>query len=501
MAVLGALAILLVSKVLGAAALFERPGELTIPAAANVYVAKRVQEGGVVYGDWRERPHVAAWYGPALYLPPGYIGRWIDADVHDLFMIGRWISLLSVVGTAGLIAWMISVRWAVHPLIAAGMVLAFVTCDELLQRYDFSFRPDAPACLFTMLGLALLVRSDRPASLYGSVFVFLLAFLYKQTAIAGPPAVVAWLWLTGRQRQAGSYAGLTAALFIGTVVLLGLVTSGRYYLNTVDALKGNVALVNVPFMLFKAAETAVLPLALTAFVVAVQWSRREWRLETILFASSLVLAAVGTYRDGSGLYYYMLPVAVGCVLCGRQLGQWWQERSRVPVAATALTISLALAAVRYVPQATFRLVELPQRWRAFEQCDQQHRLRADFYRQLAEYLNSLDGPVLCQFNTMGLYCPRSIMIDTFTFTTMADVKVFDDRPLIAQIRQGQVAAIVFNPKVTPQYQSTDMFSRRWIEAMKGRYRQINIPRLSAARVYLPISRTGTGTTDLLGAPG
>ncbi len=485
-AAFGALCVLLAVKLLTTATRFERPGEMTWPATANVYVARRVQQGGAVYGDWRERPHVPAWYGPALYLPVAHIGRWIDGNEHDLFIIGRWISLLSVLGTAGLIVWLLQVQWPVPRAIAVMMGLVFVTADAVLADLDISFRPDAPTCFLTVLGLALAVCAGGPSYLYGSAVAFLLAFLYKQSSVIGPPAVVLWLWLSGRRAQATHYAALTVVLFVGVVFLLGTITSGRYFLNAVEALKGNATLENVPMLMLKAARLAVLPMTVACFAIFVDASRWKRDLVAILFVFTLLLAVAGTYRDGSDIYYYMLPLAIACLLSGRALGRWFEQRSTASAAAVAFTLSIALAAVRYVPEATHRLAELPDRCREFSQRRQANRARADFFSRLADYLNGLSGPVLCQFNTMGVHCPHSILIDTLTFTSMADVGVFDDQPLIDQIRQGRVAAIVLNPRATGRYQSTDMFSRRWREAMVGRYGRVKVPGLEVAHIYRPI---------------
>jgi hypothetical protein len=487
--VFAALTVLLFAKALAVGTLLHKPGEQTWPAAANAYVARRVQHGGELYGDWRLRPHVVAWYGPALYLPVAYIGRWLGSDVQGLYMIGRWISLLSTVGTCLLIVGALRTRPAAHPAIAVMMAMVFATADPILARFDISFRADAPACFLTMLGLVLMIRSERPSALYGSVLVFLLAVLYKQSALAGPAAAVLWLWLSGRRRRSAHYAILAPALLAGTAIAMNFGTGGRYFLNTVEGLRGNGTVFALPFMLSEVARPAILPFALTFYVLAVETAERRWRLMTVAFAVSLVMTIASTYRDGSSVNYYMPALAMACVASGRQLGRWWAERSVSPVAAAAWTLVMMLAAVRYVPEAALDLAEAPERWQGFCQRGEQHREMADFLKRLADYLNGRRGPVLCQFNDMGLLCPGSIMIDPFTFTSMADVGVFDDRPLIEQIRRGEVAAIVFDRKAPRSYQATDFFSRRWQQAMDRRYELVY--RDQRAEIYCPIRPSGS----------
>ena len=119
---------------------------VTWSASTNVYVTRRVQNGGPIYGDCWTRPHVASWYGPLLYLPPAVIGRWIDADEHGLFMVGRWISLISTVGTVGVIIWLLRVQWSAPTAIAVAAGLMFMVADDVLQRLEMSIRADADWC-------------------------------------------------------------------------------------------------------------------------------------------------------------------------------------------------------------------------------------------------------------------------------------------------------------------------------------------------------------------
>jgi hypothetical protein len=486
-AALGALCILAAVKVLWIATIIEKPGEMTYPAGANAYIARRVQQGGVLYGDWRRRPHMLTIYGPLLYLPAAWIGRWVNADAQGICMIGRWISLAATLATAGLIVSMVGHRPAGHLFFGVLMGLVFFTCDEVITSADMCFRPDAPACLLMLLGLSLVVSFQRPATLYASLVFFLLAFLYKQSSVAGPPAVALWLWLSGQRGRAIRYGFLAVVAFLGTFVLLEVLTGGAYSLNTVKALKGNTGLRNIPTILNTVAVPAVLPLTAALYVLGVEMTARKWQPLTIAFAFSLVLSVASTYRDGSGENYYIPVLATACVLCGQQLARWWRQGKAVPAAAAGLTIAMMLAAVRYVPDASLRVAELPARRQGFRHRDAQYRDIAGFLRQLTDYLNTIQGPVLSQYNDVALYCPHSIMTDTFTFTSMADAGTFDDRALIDQIRRKQIAAIVLDGKPEKTYQGTEFVSRRWLQAMEGRYELVK--RFKSAEVYRPIGRS------------
>lgn len=349
-----ALLILLVAKILATATLFAYPGEVSWTSAMNVYVARRVMDGGEIYADWRERPHVVALYGPLLYAVPAYVGRVIGADEERLFLIGRWISLMSAVGTAGLIVCVLRARLSVNLMIAGAMGLLFFTTDSVLFQFDMTFRADAPRCFFLMLGLTMAVGGGRTPALLASLIAFLIAFLYKQSAIAGPISVVLLLWLSGRRKGAVYYGLLCAVCFGGVVALLEAITDGRFLLNTLVGLKGNTTLHNIPSLLAKVSGGLLLPATVALFAVAEAWFRWEWNLVTILFPVTLILAAVSTYRDGAGPGYYIVPLATACVACGWQLDQWFQNRASSPAASAALTVTLLAAAVTYVPKKAVR---------------------------------------------------------------------------------------------------------------------------------------------------
>ncbi len=471
----GALAILLIVKALILMTFLAKPGEQTAPAAANAYVARRVQQGGALYADWRQRPHVPSWYGPALYLPVAYLGRWMGSDVQGLYMIGRWISLVATLGTAGLIVWMGRRDRSVPASLCTMMAVVFFISDEVFARFDMSFRADAPACFFTILGLSLWVCLKGKIPRYGSAAAFLVAFLYKQSSVIGPASVVLWLWLNGRRKDALTHAAITGGAIVGAWGFLELITHGQYSLNTVQALKGNTTLRAIPFMFFEIVRPSIVPMTLAVYATVVEWSRRQWNLLTIALVLSVVLTAASTYRDGSSVNYYMPSLAIACALAAGQLGQWWQALSAdrssrtAGIGAALCVLALSLGILRYVPEACMRLVEMPVRAQMFQQRDQQQKAFADLIRNLSAYLNGLHGPVLCQFNDMVLHCPRSVLVDTCTFTSMADVGAFDDRPLIEDIRQGRIEAIVIDRKAPRMYQSTEFFSRRWYQAMDRRY--------------------------------
>ncbi len=488
--VLCALIVLVGAKVLELWRGFEHAQGVATREAATLYVARRVQEEGSLFGNWREVPHVVTWHGPVLYLAAGYIGRCTDATSEDLLAIGRSISLIASLGTVGLLVWLLRAHWAVSLPIALAAGMAYLAIGGGLSGLDYAFCPDAPGCFLSLLGAAFVLRSERPAFLYVSVFVFLLAFFCKQLSLAGPPAVALWLWVEGRHRCAICYAAVSAAVFVAAVGVVNSCTDGRYWLNNVEALKGNLNLYWAPYFLRQAIKVARLPLALGLLAAALDWLQGPRRFPAVFFLLSLAVTTVGVRSDGLWVGYHMPALAMACLLGGRQLGDWWKERLSLPVANVALTLALVLGTISYVPEAVLTVARLPVSWRRFEKRQQDRQAQTESMRIASEYLERLSGPVLCEDNTIALRCPPSIMIDAFAFGNMARAGVFDDRRLIQDIRQGRLAAIVLTARGPGRSQAQIGLSLRWRRAMKDRYRQVRLPGVKGVEIHRPVGYLG-----------
>jgi len=488
-AIFASLSILLSAKALRTVVLFDWPGQLRTGSAGCVYVARRVQQGEQIYCDWQDRPHVIAIYGPAQYVPVGYIGRWLNADTQGLYAIGRWISVLATAGTVTLIIGLARRKGAAQMPIAVMAGLFYLTGDIVLDRFDIAFRPDSPVCFFTLLGLAMLVRPNAPSSQYASVFVFLCAFLFKQSSVAGPAAAVLWLWLGGRRQEAIRYGTLALGVFVCTVAALDIATGGKYLLNTFIGLQAKTTFSNIPLILGQFLTCAIVPILVSLYAIGLQYSRREWQLSSILLILLTLSSAASCYRDGGWMYYYMPSHAVACVIFGQYVGEWWRQRRSQSAVAARLTLLLLLTAVVYVPAAFLAASRLPQRWQTFTQRSWKQERHSRLIANLTDYLNASDGPVFCQFGDVSLGCPKSILIDTFYFSSMSDVGVFDDSALVEDLRQGRLAAIVLKPKHPKRLGSTWTLNARWIHAASERYQQVDVPGLTGALVYLPVEQT------------
>ncbi|MCC7292172.1 MAG: hypothetical protein IT449_08955 [Phycisphaerales bacterium] len=140
------------------------------------------------------------------------------------------------------------------------------------------------------------------------------------------------------------------------------------------------------------------------------------------------------------------------------------ERLAAALMRLMVTASLLALLVRQAPQAPSLIERALTRHGG-------HGQREFMLTTLGRKLNALDAPVFSEDGTLNLYLDRPVMLDSLTFSGLADVGVFDDGPLVEMIRTDRVAAFVLRFPLegeTPRYQSTARVRKEWIEAMRER---------------------------------
>ncbi|MFQ5413610.1 MAG: hypothetical protein ACE5E6_04040 [Phycisphaerae bacterium] len=488
----GMLAIPTAGRVLRIVADFPSAVELTYPASVDVYVAREFQHGRPIYRDFREPPHVPALYGPLLYVAPGVVARLVAADELGIFKIGRAMCLLSTAGA------LVIVGVLVYRYFGAGwwitlLMVGLLATAKIMWPWGMSFRADAPELFLDLAGLAIFMRWKHDQRRYAAVAAFVLAFAFKQSAVVGPVAVVLSMWLGGRRRDALWFAGVAAAAYGGAFLVMNALTDGLYFMNGYRGMAANVTPGNLATVVAGGALVKCgAPLALGAVGALRSWQTRRPDVVSVFFALAFLAACAGTVRDGSGDNYFIKPLALACILGGREIARWLGrcdaatggELSGCTAHADATTatdaaarrssapaiVALLFLLVYVTPPAAARLVvgygglmDRVAGRRALSDA------QLAFLRGSAARLDALGGPVVCEDASLALYCRNALMMDTLTLTGLADQGVFDDTAVVAMIRSRTLAAVVLKRPLARgevrKYQSTDWVRRAWLDAM------------------------------------
>jgi hypothetical protein len=187
------------------------PFDAHFAESAMVHFAWRVQHGVSLYPDWESYPYVANFYAPLSFVITGLSGRALATDIRGLYLVGRGVSVLSVLATSVVLGLVLRRRYGVFPAVF-GMLLSLGGCP--LHAAGVITRPDA---LAEFLGLAgfFLAEGRRPGTGIAACLLLYLAAMTKQTTLVYVGAAALGLCLDDRARRALMlFAGVTSTLLI-----------------------------------------------------------------------------------------------------------------------------------------------------------------------------------------------------------------------------------------------------------------------------------------------
>ena len=201
-----------------AVACLPSPLEVFHLEAKMVLLAYRVQVGAALYPEWRDYPHVANFFGPVYFVLVGLLGAATDADIPDLFRIGRGVTFASGLVTTLILGLVLGGRYG-RGAGVAGAVLSLGASP----MYGFSamVRPDLMAETLGLGGFFLSGHRTRAGRVAG-VALLALAILTKQTAVVFLVAAAIAPAVEGDWRRAWGVLGGGLALLFALVVAITL---------------------------------------------------------------------------------------------------------------------------------------------------------------------------------------------------------------------------------------------------------------------------------------
>lgn len=165
---------------------------------------------GTWYGDFRQYPHLGVHYPP--------LGLWLLAhiikplDLLQQIPAGRLLAFIAYSAATVLMALAVG-----NTSIADRRRMAFLALAAGVSTIHFhAFAPlflmDPFALVFTWAGMFLMTMTPAPLRTAGAILSFLIAFNIKQTQVAAPLAVAAWLWLSNDRRRLPFLLGMAAGV-------------------------------------------------------------------------------------------------------------------------------------------------------------------------------------------------------------------------------------------------------------------------------------------------
>lgn len=439
--------------------------ELDYGEAPLIDQAVRLTTGEPIYRvDLSTAPYTISNY------PPGYIAA-LAAFVPwtgPAFWPGRLVSTASALTTALLIGLMLHHTTGDR---IAGVVGGFLFLAwPYVALWSGLARIDHLALALSIGGLSVLVRWPRASwSLWvGGLFLVAAIFTRQSYALAAPAAACVWLWSAAGFKRAlilGAWvAGLTAVLF----GVLNAATAGGFFLHIVSANVNAFFWETVNYRALQIWELAGILVVLGVVSLGVI---RRWNPLYALAAPYLigaVASAVTIGKTGSNVNYLLEFCAalalVGGIAVAVARRQPWQ------LAQAAVWVALALQATSLFRETTlFFPGELPARLHQGADLD-----------RLAEVVREAKGPVLAD-EQMGMItlAGQRLMLQPFEMTQLQVAGLWDEQPLLDDIRAGKFALILLYD--VPWLK--DRWTPGMFDAIDDAYRLSDV--LANNRVYVP----------------
>jgi hypothetical protein len=427
-------------------------------------------------------------YSPDFSTPPYTV-----ANYPPLFHLAQ-VPFAWLFGPAYWYGRAMSIASALAAAVLAGLILRRLTGDRaaavvggltLLAIPYLSFwsvldRVDTLALALSLGGLCAVVcqPDSRRGLLLGAALLVAGAFTRQTNGLAAPLAACAWLWLTGRRRQAFTLAGLAGAGGAAVFALLDLATQGGFHRHIVAA---NVNPFHLSVLIAHLAQlitrawplilAAGLYLALDPLARRTPVAPRAWPLVApYLLGAAAVAVTIG--KEGSNVnYLYELSAAL-CLAAGAAVARL-DGRPWLRVAALALLAAQVYGlahwhATAYAPSLAARMADRD----AIAQLDERVRAAAA-------------GPVLAD-EYLGLIPLRGgrIYYQPFEFKQLADAGLWDEKALVAAIARQEFPVVLW---FTPRG-ATALVDERWTPAQQAAVtaHYARAGDLAGARVHVPI---------------
>lgn len=343
------------------------------------------------------------------------------------FFYGRFISVLASFGCA-LFVYLWIARHTERKL------PALIAALSLLSSYYFYVwgglhRVDALALFFTLGGLYLVER-EKP--LTWVVLFFSLAFLTRQTNLAGPLAATYYLFKIERKRDALKLI-LSFAILNGLFILImNSVTGGEYYKHLFVYNKnafrvGESLLFQLHLLRFYAPIVAI-----GIFFLIWEWSGKRINLLVpyliLAWGTSLTAGKIGSAPNYFFEFYAALCLALGFVwaeadFMNNSEGKWAR-------------VLLPLILICHL----FQAFHYPSPRYAFDKTPTQMDLEQK--GAIVDYLEKVKGPVFTEDGGLTLLAGKTIYFQPFIMTQLSKQNWWDQTPVLNWVKKKKFGAVV-----------------------------------------------------------
>jgi hypothetical protein len=415
---------------------------------------------GHIYPDGDRPPYLVSLYGPLTYVLLSVPYRL----AHSIGVTPQVLVRLAVVGAFCLcISFIYLISKRLYNSRSIGLLCALFALSTLpMAQWTTQIRSD-------FLGLAVslasvywfLARNGRPQTI-GAAICAGLAPLFKQTFLAAPVGVIAWLIYRRRYKEAALWA-VTVAL----TVACGYAVEGwrePLMFKTVAALRHPVLEYSRGFaILLDAVCQPVVPFAVMGALLAIRKRATDSLLLLWYCSAAWLVAMLIDPQAGGTINYFWEPLIASAVLAGTGLCELQSKVSRTPAMVKAMVFVLLLWA--FVPMLREQLAYLTLCRTNISQ----------YYARKARwesFVSTVSGRrLLSTRSDVALLSSIPEMPDPFLNGTLELRGGWNSAPIAAQIDAGVYDLIVIKDGEAENHKDDYRGIRKWSMGMWGALRK------------------------------
>jgi hypothetical protein len=457
---------------LGATGLFF-PYQLDYGEGTHLFYVKQWLAGRPIYRPIGSYPYITSNYAPLPFL----LAMAVVPLLGTTYAAGRIWTLAAIVAVMAIVlSWVrrATGRW-LPGFVAA---LAFVG-SPYVYHWAPMFRVDLVGLALTVGGLYAVHRwlagpagdGAEPVSpgirgrqrvwpLGLAVVLFVAALYTKQSFVFAPAAALAYLFVTGKRRQAAVMAAAIVALGGGLFLAIDVLTGGSFWQSLVVA---NVNTFLWPEFLQQQADF------FGTFVILGLLS--AWYL-----VDKFVLDYTVPLRQKIDLLDFYLPAALLSVLLAGKVGSW-ENYFFEALVALSLCAGLGLARLIRSRRSVVRLAapllvlgQVALMWHTPRVADRYIRLTRQSYEEMAPILASTPDPIFSE--DMGLLVTYGKVLDyqSFEYSQLARVGRWDQAWELDQLRNRRRSLVILEQGTRLDVDRYGRFTREFLSELDRNYR-------------------------------
>jgi hypothetical protein len=411
---------------------------------------------GHIYPDGDRPPYLVSLYGPLTYVLLSVPYRL----AHSIGVTPQVPVRFAIVGAVCLcisLIYLISKRLYNSRSIALLCAL-FALSTLPMAQWTTQIRSDFLGLAVSLVSVYwFLARNGRPQTI-GAAICAGLAPLFKQTFVAAPIGVVAWLIYKRRYKEAALWATT-----VGLTVACGYAIEGwrePLMFKTVAALRHPVLEYSRGFaILLDAVCQPVVPFAVMGALLAVRKRATDNLLLLCYCCAAWLMAILIDPQAGGTINYFWEPLIASAVLAGPGLLELQSKVGRTPTLAKAMVFVLLLSS--FVPMLREQLAYLTL---CRTNISQYHERKARW----ESFVSTVSGRrLLSTSSDVALLSSTPEMPDPFLNGTLELRGGWNSAPIAAQIDAGVYDLIVIKAGEAENHQDDYRGIRKWSAGMWG----------------------------------